>query len=97
MLTLIIQTRYPGQLIDLRKLRLFGGESPFAISEGVFVISSLMLTLFFAFICSRSKRSHSPVRLYLFAYLLPLTVWILASQIVPMGLFTRLPDDGGGP
>ena len=97
MLALFILVRIPQEL----GLSWFGGagpggESPFTTPENVFVIVSFLLTLFFAFICSRNERSHSPVRVYLFAYLLPLIVWILASQIGISGLLVPLSDNGGG-
>lgn len=97
MLALFILVRIPQEL----GLSWFGGagpggESPFTMPENVFVIVSFLLTLFFAFICSRNERSHSPVRVYLFAYLLPLIVWILASQIGISGLLVPLSDNGGG-
>ena len=94
-LTLIMQVRYNDFLgFDGAGP---GDESPFTTRVNVFVICFFLLTSFFAFICSRNKHAHSPLRVYIFAYLIPLIVWILASQIGVSGLLFTLPDNGGGP
>lgn len=99
MLALIILARLP-ELLDRGVFRGTGpGEdSPVATVGIVFVLPGFsLLTLFFAFICSRRSRRHSPVRVYLFAYLLPLAIWISASQIGVSGMFSLWQDTGGGP
>ena len=75
MMALVMREQFSG-LLDLR------------FESIVFTISFSLLTLFFAFICSRNQHWHSPVRVYLSAYLFPLIVWILASQIVGERMLT---------
>lgn len=62
--------------------------SPPSTRKVVLVSSLPVFTLFYAFICSRNEHWHSPVRVYLFAFVFPLIVWILATQIDGSGLFS---------
>lgn len=98
MLTLVIAVK-PPQLLDWRWFLNAGpgDASPFAAPGIVLLGCFSLLTWFFAFICSRRGGRHSPVRVYLFAYFLPLVVWISASQIGVSGMFYPRQDYGEAP
>ena len=55
----------------------------------IFKFGLPIYALVFAFICSRNEHRYSPVRVYLFAYMLPFIVWSLATSIPISGLFLR--------